>query len=108
MLTEEIAGVRRLESQDDYSEARVEATGFIFHGSLPESNGKRPAARAASNLLHFARCVKLEKVGEGESKIWFRSIRTATKHLDEIVGKRHWKWCKVCEREITQRILDEV
>ena len=41
--------------------------------------------------------MKLEKVGDGESKIWFRSIRVATKHLDEVVGKRHWKWCKICE-----------
>ena len=52
--------------------------------------------------------MKLEKVGDGENKIWFRSIRPAQQHLDEVVGKRHWKWCKVCEREITQRILDEV
>lgn len=108
MLTQEIAGVRNLESQEEYAEARVEATGFIFHGTLADSNGKRPSSRALSNLLHFARCVKLEKVGDGENKIWFRSIRTAQKHLDEVVGKRHWKWCKVCEREITQRILDEV
>jgi hypothetical protein len=108
MLTQEIAGVRRLETPEEYAEARVEATGFIFHGTLADSNGKRPAARVQSNLLHFARCVKLEKVGDGEIKIWFRSIRTAQQHLDEAVGRRHWKWCKVCEREITQRILDEV
>jgi hypothetical protein len=108
MLTQQIAGVRRLESQEEFAEARVEAIGFIFHGTLTDSNGKRPAARAQSNLLHFARCVKLERVGEPESKIWYRNIRLAQKHLDEVVGKRHWKWCKVCEREITQRILDEV
>lgn len=108
MLTQEITGVRKLESADEYAEARVEATGFIFHGNLPDANGKRPPARAQSNLIHFARCVKLEKVADGESKIWFRSIRTAQQHLDELVGRRHWKWCKVCEREITQRILDEV
>ena len=108
MLTQEIAGVHKLESPGEFSEARVEAIGFIFHGTLADSNGKRPSSRSQSNLLHFARCAKLEKVGEGESKVWFRSIRLATKHLDETVGKRHWKWCKVCEREITQRILDEV
>lgn len=108
MLTHEIAGVRRLESPEEFSEARVEAIGFIFHGTLAESNGKRATSRAQSNLLHFARCAKLEKVGDGEHKIWFKSIRLATKHLDETAGKRHWKWCKVCEREITQRILDEV
>jgi hypothetical protein len=108
MLTQEIAGVRKLDTPEEYSEARVEATGFIFHGTLAESNGKRAASRALSNLLHFARCVKLEKVGDGENKIWFRSIRTAQKHLDEVMGRRNWKWCKVCEREITQRILDQV
>ena len=107
MLIQESAGVLSLEGPGDFSEARVEAIGYIFHGTLADSNGKRAASRASSNLLHFARCIKLEKVGEGESKIWFRSIRLATKHLDEVVGKRHWKWCKVCEREITQRILDE-
>jgi hypothetical protein len=108
MLTQEIAGVRKLESPEEFSEARVEAIGFIFHGTIADSNGKRSASRAQSNLLHFARCVKLEKVGDVESKIWYRNIRLAQKHLDEVVGKRHWKWCKVCEREITQRILDEV
>lgn len=107
MLTKDPVGILKLESSGEFSEARVEAIGYIFHGTLADSNGKRPASRASSNLLHFARCVKLEKVGDEESKIWFRSIRLATKHLDEVVGKRHWKWCKVCEREITQRILDE-
>lgn len=108
MLTQEIAGVRKLENPGEFSEARVEAIGYIFHGTPANSNGKRPPARSQSNLLHFARCAKLEKAGDGESRIWFRSIRLATKHLDEMVGKRHWKWCKLCEREITQRILDEV
>ena len=108
MLTQEIAGVRNLENPGEFSEARVEAIGYIFHGTLADSNGKRPSARSQSNLLHFARCAKLEKAGDGESRIWFRNIRLATKHLDEMVGKRHWKWCKICEREITQRILDEV
>jgi hypothetical protein len=108
MLTQEIAGVRNLESPEEFAEARVEAIGYIFHGTLAHSNGKRAASRAQSNLLHFARCGKLERVGDGETKIWFRSIRLAQKQLDEFVGARHWKWCKVCEREITQRILDEV
>jgi hypothetical protein len=107
MLTQEIVGIRKLEGPGEFAEARVEATGFIFHGTLADSNGKRPPSRSLSNLLHFARCIKLEKVGEGETKIWYRSIRLAQKHLDEVVGKRHWKWCKVCEREITQRIIDE-
>ena len=108
MLTQEITGVRNLESPEEFAEARVEAIGFIFHGTLAHSNGKRAASRAQSNLLHFGRCGKLERVADGEAKIWFRSIRLAQKHLDEVVGPRHWKWCKVCEREITQRILDEV
>lgn len=108
MLTQEMPGVRKLESPEEYSEARVEAIGFIFHGIAPNSNGKRPAPRASSNLLHFARCVKLEKAGEGGEIIWFQSIRKAQEHLDGSVGQSHWKWCKLCEREITQRILDEV
>jgi hypothetical protein len=108
MPTQQHHGVRKLESPEEFSETRLEAIGFIFHGTVAESNGKRHPPRASSNLLHFARCSKLERVGAGETKIWFQSIRLAQKHLDELVGKRHWKWCKVCEREITQRILDEV
>ena len=72
------------------------------------AHGTREGEVVMINLLHFARCGKLERVGDGETKIWFRSIRLAQKQLDEFVGARHWKWCKVCEREITQRILDEV
>ena len=37
----------------------------------------------------------------------FESVRVALKHLNEHVGHQRWKWCKICEREITQRILDE-
>jgi hypothetical protein len=107
MLTQQIAGSRRLETPEEFAEARIEATRFIFPGTPTDSNGKRPSSRSQSNLLHFARCVKLEKVGDGESKFWYRSIRLAQKDLDEVVGRRHWKWCKACEREITQRIIDE-
>ena len=108
MPTQQLPGVRELDTPDELSETRLEAIGFIFHGPLADSNGKRPASRPPSNLLHFARCSKLERVGETETKIWFRSIRLAVKYLDEKLGHRHWKWCKVCEREITQRILDQV
>jgi len=99
--------VRSLESTEDFLETRLEAVGFIFHGKSPETNGKPHSLRSQSNLLHFARCPKLEKVAEGELKIWFRSVRVALKHLDDTVGAHRWRWCKVCEREITQRILDQ-
>jgi hypothetical protein len=108
MPIQQYPSVRRLESSEEFCETRLEAIGFIFHGSLTDSNGKRHSARAPSNLLHFARCSKLERVSEGETKIWFRSVRVAQKHLDDLMGPRHWKWCKICEREITQRILDEI
>ncbi len=99
-------GVRSLESIEDFSETRLEAIGFIFHG-VSAAGDKPLAMRSTSNLLHFARCTKLEKVPEAEGKIWFRSIKVALQHLDETPGKKRWKWCKLCEREITQRILDE-
>ena len=108
MPIQQYPGVRKLETPEEFSESRLEAIGFIFHGTVADSNGKRHPARSPSNLLHFARCSKLERVGDGETKIWFRTIRLALKHLDDAVGRRQWKWCKVCEREITQRILDEV
>jgi len=109
MHTKQLAGIRSLDTSDEFSETRLEAVGFIFHGQVP-STEKAAKGRAAanSNLLHFARCSKLEKVGENETKIWFRSVRVALKHLNEVVGKSSWRWCKTCEREITQRILDEV
>jgi hypothetical protein len=101
------APVRNLESHEEFFETRLEAIGFIFHGTIEDANGKPHGSRSPANLLHFARCAKLEKVGDNETKIWFRSVRVALKHLDEQVGHHRWKWCKVCEREITQRILDE-
>lgn len=100
-------GIRRLESPEEFSETRLEAIGFIFHGTSSPANGKPHSGRSSSNLLHFARCPKLEKVSTSEAKIWFRTVRVALKYLDELLGHAHWKWCKVCEREITQRILDE-
>ena len=107
MPTKQLPGVRRLESPEEFSEARLEAIGFIFHGMVAAANGKPHSGRSGSSLLHFARCAKLEKAAQGETKIWFRTVRLAIKHLDEVVGHAGWKWCKVCEREITQRILDE-
>jgi hypothetical protein len=102
------AGVRQLDSPEDFAEARLEAIGFVFHGTLmADGDGKRPAVKAGTNLLHFARCAKLEKAGDGEVKIWFRTINLAKTHLDEAVGTSRWKWCKICEREITQKILNE-
>jgi hypothetical protein len=108
MPTQDQVGVRPLESLEDFSEARLEAVGFVFHGTaLPNGDGKKPAVKAGTNLLHFARCAKLEKAGESETKIWFRTISLAKIHLDEAVGPDRWKWCKICEREITQKILNE-
>jgi hypothetical protein len=109
MPTQEQAAVRTLESPEEFAETRLEAVGFVFHGNVPPegSNGKKSAVKAGTNLLHFARCAKLDKAGEGESKIWFRSISVAKVHLDETVGAARWKWCKVCEKEITQKILNE-
>jgi hypothetical protein len=101
------AELRPLETTDDWVETRLEAIGFIFHGKIPSPDGKRGAARAGANLLHFARCPKLDKVVDSEARIWFRTISIAKQHLDETVGTSRWKWCKLCEREITQRILNE-
>jgi hypothetical protein len=107
MPIQDQVGVRPLEAQDELDEARLEAIGYIFHGTIPLEDGKRKAVKAGTNLLHFARCAKLDKVGDGEAKIWFRTIAIAKEHLDESVGNNRWKWCKICEREITQKILNE-
>src|SRR3954451_23349067 len=101
------AGVRTLDTPDDLDEMRLGAVGYVFHGNLFVEGAKKTAVKAGTNLLHFARCAKLEKAGETEAKIWFRTIAIAKSHLDEAVGPTRWKWCKVCEREITQKILNE-
>ena len=107
MSIQEHVGIRTLDTPHDLDEARVEAIGYVFHGTLPPAEGKRPAVKAGSNLLHFARCAKLDKVPGAEVKLWFRTIGLANTHLDEAVGASRWKWCKICEREITQKILNE-
>lgn len=107
MPIQDQAGVRPLDSSDELDEARLEAIGFIFHGSIPLEDVKKKAIKAGTNLLHFARCAKLDKVGDEEVAIWYRSISVAKVHLDETIGQNRWKWCKICEREITQKILNE-
>ena len=74
---QQLPPVRNLESIEDFCETRLEAIGFIFHGTVKESNGKPHSLRAPANLLHFARCVKLERANENETKIWFQSVRVA-------------------------------
>jgi hypothetical protein len=106
MLTQSpLPSMATLETPDELAESRLEAIGYIFHGSVPNADGKR--GRAGSNTLHFARCGKLERVAAHETKLWFRTIRLAKQHLDEVIGAGRWKWCKTCEREITQRLLNE-
>jgi hypothetical protein len=108
LIKDQAASMRPIEDADDFAETRLEAVGFVFHGTIPPPEGKRGAARAGANLLHFARCARLDKVNDDEPKIWFRSIRVAKQHLDTAVGSTRWKWCKLCEKEITQKILNEV
>lgn len=110
MQIQDQVGVRPLDSPDEFAEARVEAIGFVFHGAIASerADGKRlPAVKAGTNILHFARCAKLDKVADAETKLWFRTITIAKTHLDETVGAARWKWCKICEREVTQKILNE-
>ena len=106
MLAPDQVAVRPLDSPDDLDETRLAAVGYVFHGIVP-AEGSKKAPKAGTNLLHFARCAKLDKAGETESKIWFRTIGVAKQHLDETFGTNKWKWCKICEREITQKILNE-
>lgn len=105
LIKDQVTPIRTIESPDELAETRLEAIGFVFHGALAATDGKR--AKGGANLLHFARCPKLDRATEQEAKLWFRSIRVAKAHLDEAVGAGRWKWCKVCEKEITQRILNE-
>src|SRR4051794_35237015 len=101
------SSIRMIETSEDLDETRLEAIGFVFHGTLPDADGKRATIRAGTNVLHFARCPKLDKAGANESKIWFRTLAVAKENLDKAVGTNRWKWCKICEREITQKIINE-
>jgi hypothetical protein len=105
LTTETVVPIRVLDSEEEFQETRLEAVGFIYHGRWPVDG--KPVARGGSNTLHFARCAKLDKAPEAETKVWFRSVRVANQHLTAEVGAGRWKWCKVCQREITQRILNE-
>jgi hypothetical protein len=107
MKGQKAASFRTIETSDDFDETRLEAIGYVFHGKLPLADGKRNSIRAGTNLLHFARCAKLDKAGDTEHKIWFRTLAIAKEHLDTAIGADRWKWCKACEREITQRIINE-
>src|SRR5947209_15692747 len=97
LIKDQAASVRPIETPDDFAETRLEAVGFLFHGIIPDGEAKRSAVKAGTNLLHFTRCAKLDRVGGGEAKIWFRTIRAAKQYLDATVGADRWKWCKVCE-----------
>ncbi len=101
------ASIRTIEDPEDLAEMRLGAVGYIFHGTVPPPEGKRGAVRATTNLLHFARCPKLDRAASDPDTIWFRTIHGAKQHLDEIVGESRWKWCKHCQREITQKLINE-
>jgi hypothetical protein len=96
---------RTIESSDELAETRLEAVGFVFHGINPVKVAR--AVRAGSNLLHFARCPKLDRASRDPNVLWYPTIRTATGHLNEEYGSSRWQWCKHCQQEVTQRMLDE-
>jgi hypothetical protein len=96
---------RAIESPEELSETRLEAVGYVFHGLDPARTSR--AVRAGSNLLHFARCPKLDRAQRDPNVVWFPTIRTATSHLNVEYGSARWQWCKHCQQEVTQRLLDE-
>lgn len=100
----EVPGIRPIDGTDDLAETRLEAVGYVFHGLDPN---RRRAVRAGSNLLHFARCPKLDRAAKDPLQVWFQTIRVATSHLNGDYGPEHWHWCKHCQQEVTQRLLDE-
>ena len=53
----------------------------------PCSTPRPSAASRRRNLLHFARCAKLDKATDTEAKFWYRSIKIAKDHLDQHVGE---------------------
>lgn len=106
MLTaQESQNVRALESKSELENAQEDGQGYIYHGS---EKPPRKAAPKNANLLHFAHCNKLNKIAEGQTRIlWFERIRAASEHLNDTVGQDRWKWCKQCEAEVTQKLLEQ-
>ncbi len=107
MKGQKAPSIRAIETADDFEETRLEAVGYIFHGTIPAADAKRGAVKAGTNLLHLARCAKLDKANGTESKVWFRTLGIAKEHLDGAIGPDRWKWCKVCERDVTQMHINE-
>src|SRR5271154_4632188 len=66
-ITDQV-GVRTLDTPDDLDETRLGAVGYVFHGNLLVEGAKKAAAKAGTNLLHFARCAKLDKAGDAERR----------------------------------------
>jgi len=106
MLTaQESQNVRELGSKSELESARDDGHGYIYHGT---DKPVRKTAPKNANLLHFAHCNKIEKLAEGQPRIiWFDRIRVASEHLNENVGQDKWKWCKQCESEVTQKLLEQ-
>ena len=52
MLMQEVPGVRTIQNADEFSESRLEAIGFIFHGTSrsPTANATLPAPRQTAPL----------------------------------------------------------
>ncbi len=78
IVVEESDSARRLESEDDFHEARVAATGYVFHGVVEDPSSKASkGSKVGTNMLHMARCGKLSKTSAREAKIWFSTIKVA-------------------------------
>lgn len=105
MLTaQDSQAVRELGSKSELESARDEGSGYIYHGTAKPPR-KAPAKNA--NLLHFAHCNKLNRIAEGQTRVlWFDRIKSASEHLNGTVGQDRWKWCKQCESEVTQKLLE--
>lgn len=96
--------VKEIQSPGAFDDVRDECIGYVFHGI--EMKGRKAPGKN-SNLLHFAHCNKLEKLATDQPrKVWFRTIRVAREHLDTSIGQQNWKWCKQCESEVTQKLLE--
>ena len=61
-IQQQLPPVRSLESVEEFFETRLEAIGFIFHGTVTESNGKPHSVRVSVKLAAFR---PLRQIGTG-------------------------------------------
>ncbi len=83
---QQLPPVRNLESIEDFSETRLEAIGFIFHGTVKDANGKPHSVPLAIQSAPFR---PLRQTGEGGRERNENLVSFACEWLSPILNRAH-------------------